>query len=68
MEQVQRYAPFPGFGNAWDAQGVCAAEVADDCFSVGERDYVSSRDDVVYANEGRAESVGYHGNLVVADV
>ena len=58
------HAPFSGVGDAWYAQGICTADVADDCFVVDERDYMSHRDDiVVYADKGSAIAIGYHGRL-----
>ena len=59
VEQVEGYAPFTGFGDTGYAQGVSAADVADDGLVVREGDDVAGGDDVVHADECGAISIGY---------
>ena len=57
---MEWYAPFPGGWDAGYAECVCAADVADDGFVVGECNDMAGGNDVVYADESCAVSVGYH--------
>jgi hypothetical protein len=61
---VEWYAPFSGVWDAWYAQCICAADVANDCLVVSESDYMSCRDDVVYADECGAIAIGDDGEVV----
>ena len=61
-------APFAGGWVPWYAKGVCAADVRDDGVEVGKCDIVAGGDNVVYADEGSAESVWDDRCLVGANV
>ena len=60
LEKVKRHPPLSGFRYTGYAECVCAADVADDGPMVGECDDMAGGNDVVYAYEGCAVSVGYH--------
>jgi hypothetical protein len=61
---VKWYTPFSGVWDAWYAQGICTADVANDCFVVSESDYMSRRDDIVYADKCSAIAIGDDGEVV----
>ena len=60
-------APFPGGWDAGYTKCVGAADVADDCLSVGKGDDVPGRDDVVHTHEGCVVAVGDDGEWVGAN-
>ena len=45
-------------------QGICTTDVANDCFVVSESDYMSHRDDIVYADKCSAIAIGDDGEVV----
>ena len=64
LKEVEGYTPLSGFRDTRYAEGVSAADVADDGFVVSECDHVAGRDDVVDAYEGRAVTIWYDGQRI----
>ncbi len=60
MKKVKRHSPLSGVRYTGYAECVCAADVADEGFVVGECNDMAGGNNVVYADESRAVSVGYH--------
>ena len=60
MKKVKRHPPLSGVRYTGYAECVCAADVADDGFVVGECNDMAGGNDVMYADESCAVSVGYH--------
>jgi hypothetical protein len=68
LKEVERPPPLSGFRYTGYAECICAADVADDGFMVGECNDMAGKDNVMYAYEGCAVSVGYHRERVGSDV
>jgi hypothetical protein len=60
LKKVKRRPQLSGFQYTGYTECVCAADVADDGFMIGECDDMAGGNDVVYAYEGCAVSVGYN--------
>jgi len=64
LEEVEGYTPLSGFRDTRYAEGVSAADVADDGFMVSECDHVAGRNYIVDAYEGRAVTIWYDGQRI----
>ena len=65
---MKGHPPLSGVRYTGNAECVCAADVADDGFVVGECNDMAGGNDVVYADESCAVSVGYHREWVGSNV
>ena len=68
LEEMQWYTPLSGFRDTGYAECVCAGDIADDGFVVGECDNVAGGNDVVHTDECCAVSIWYYGERVGSDM
>ena len=64
LKEVEGYTPLSGFRDARYAEGVSAADVADDGFMVGKCYHVAGRNDVVDAYECCTVTIWYNGQRI----